>query len=275
MRNTKNHYIANVEMNFLDLEIGYRKHVFASILCFAVLLTMGNYIPAVDDARELVRKADEKLRGKTAFVEMTIQTIRPSWNRELKLKSWSKDTHYSLIFISAPAKEKGVVFLKRNKEIWNWVPSIERTIKLPPSMMTQSWMGTDFNNDDLLKESSMVDDYTHTFAGDSVIQGRSCRKIRMIPKPDAAVVWGMIITWIDNADYLQMRAEFYDEEEVLVNTLQSFDVKMLGGRLLPSRMEMVPADKKGHKTVMIYESIQFDAPIKDEFFTLQNIKNVK
>lgn len=244
--------------------------------CLLLLLTSfqsSSLLP--EDAKDIIKKADERLRGKTSQGELTIQTVRPKWTRELKLKTWSKDTKYAMILVTAPAKEKGIVYLKSGKEVWNWVPSIERTIKLPPSMMTQSWMGTDFTNDDLVKESSVVDDYTHTLEGDSVIQERACHKIKLIPKPDAVVVWGKIIVWIDKKDYLQLRAEFYDEENQLVNTMVSSDIKLLGGRLLPAKVEMIPAGKKGEKTVMTYSSIIFDQPIDDNFFTTPNMKKVK
>lgn len=228
-----------------------------------------------EDAKEVMRKADEKMRGKTSQAELIIQTVRPTWTREIKLKTWSRGNTQAMILITSPVKEKGTVFLKNNKEVWNWIPSIERVIKLPPSMMTQSWMGTDFTNDDLVKESSVVEDYTHSFAGDSIVDGRFCYKIKLIPKPEAAVVWGMILVWIDKKDYLQMRVEFYDEDHVLISTMQSFEVKTLGGRLIPTRVEMVPADKKGHKTIMIYSSINFDLPIEENFFTTTNMKKVK
>lgn len=232
-------------------------------------------IPIVEDAKAVIKKADEKMRGKTSQSEMTIQIVRPTWTREMKMKAWSKETKYAMILVTAPAKEKGTVFLKSDKEVWNWVPSIERVIKLPPSMMTQSWMGTDFTNDDLVKESSIVDDYVHSFAGDSLIEGRNCYKIKLVPKPEAAVVWGKIMVWIDKKDYIQMRAEFYDEENSLINTMQSYDVKQMGNRLIPTRVEMIPADKKGQKTVMIYNNISFDQPIDESFFTTQNMKKIK
>jgi outer membrane lipoprotein-sorting protein len=242
----------------------------------SLFLIISSGLRAGDEtAREVVKKADERMRGKTSRGEMTIQTVRPTWTRELKLKTWSKGTNQAMILITAPAKENGTVFLRKEKEVWNWVPSIERIIKLPPSMMTQSWMGTDFSNDDLVKESSVVDDYTHSFAGDSVIQGRLCYKIRMIPKHEAAVVWGMVMVWIDKKDYLQMRAAYYDEENELVNTLQGYDVKILGNRLLPTRFEMIPADKPGNKTVMYYASLVFDEPLTDDFFTIQHMKKLK
>lgn len=240
-----------------------------------ILAVAASKTPAQDDAKEIVRKADEKMRGKTSRADMTIQTVRPTWTRSLGIKSWSKGNALAMILVTSPAKEKGTVFLKKEKEVWNWVPSIERIIKLPPSMMSQSWMGTDFSNDDLVKESSAVEDYTHSFAGDSVIQGRSCYKIKMMPKPEAAVVWGLVYAWIDKKDFIQMRAEFYDEENELVNTMQSFDVKAMGGRLIPKRVEMIPAGKQGHKTVMTYNDIAFDEPLDESFFTVQNMKKVK
>lgn len=239
------------------------------------LLNCSGFCQRNESAMDVIRRADEKMRGKTSRAEITIQTVRPSWTRELKLKTWSKGTTQAMIFVSAPAKEKGTVFLKKHKEVWSWVPLIERTIKLPPSMMSQSWMGTDFSNDDLVKESSMVEDYIHSFDGETVIDGRNCYKIKMIPKTDAAVVWGMVIIWIDKKDYLQMRTEFYDEEQELVNTMQSFDLKIMGGRLIPGKVEMIPAGKNGHKTVLLYNSIGFDEPIADNFFTIQNMKKLK
>jgi len=229
----------------------------------------------VETAKDVVKKSDEKMRGKTSYAEMTIQTIRPTWTREIKLKAWSKGTDYAMILITAPVKEKGTVFLKNKTEVWNWVPSIERVIKLPPSMMTQSWMGTDFTNDDLVKESSVVEDYTHSFLKDTVINESACYTIRLIPKPEAAVVWGKIIVWIDKKNYLQMRVEFFDEENILISTMQSFNIKEMGGRIIPTKIEMVPEDKPGNKTVMIYSNISFDQPIDDSFFTTQNMKKVQ
>ena len=228
-----------------------------------------------EEAKDVVRKSDERMRGKTSSAEISIQIVRPSWSREIKIKTWAKGTELALLLVTYPAKEKGTVYLKRTKEVWNWVPSIERVIKLPPSMMSQSWMGTDFTNDDLVKESSVVDDYIHSFAGDSTVDGRNCYKIKMVPKPEAAIVWGKVLVWVDKKDYLQMRAEFYDEDNTLVSTMQSSEIKTLGGRLLPSKIEMIPADKKSQKTVMKYENIVFDSPIGDNFFSPENMKRVQ
>lgn len=247
--------------------------MFRNILLFiAVLLS---FRTVAQNATEIIKKADEKSRGKTSIASITIQIIRPNWTREMKIKAWTKGNDFSMIMVNEPVKDKGVVYLKRKKEVWNWIPSVERTIKLPPSMMSQSWMGTDFTNDDLVKEASIVEDYTHRITGDTTIDGRICYKIQLLPKPESAVVWGKLFTCIDKKDNLMLYVEYYDEDNKLINTLKASEVKMLGDRLLPSRMEMVPAEKKYNKTVLIYNSLLFDKPIDDNFFTPQNMPKVK
>ena len=123
-------------------------------------------------AKEIIRRVDRQMRGKTSTAQMRMEIIKPDWSRTIEMKTWTKGDSYSLILITAPPRDKGTAFLKRGNEIWQWVPSIDRTIKIPPSMMMQSWMGSDFTNDDLVKEASMVDDYTHTLAGDTTVDGR-------------------------------------------------------------------------------------------------------
>ncbi|MDX2135705.1 MAG: outer membrane lipoprotein-sorting protein [Saprospiraceae bacterium] len=227
-----------------------------------------------ETAFAIIKKADERARGKTSMAEMTITTVRPKWTREMDVKVWTKGNDLALILVRAPAKDKGTTFLKRKKEVWNWVPSLERTIKLPPSMMSQSWMGTDFTNDDLVKESSMVEDYTQTLLGSDVQSGLPCHKLELVPKPDAAVVWGKVLVWIDKKDYMEMRVEFYDEDGYLSQTMVGSEQKLLGGKLLPSRMEMTPADKPDQHTVITYQSLVFDKPIDDAFFTTENMTQV-
>jgi outer membrane lipoprotein-sorting protein len=200
---------------------------------------------------------------------MTIKTIRPGWSREMTLKVWTRGRSDALILVQSPVKDKGIAYLRKSKEVWNWIPTIERNIKLPPSMMSQSWMGTDFTNDDLVKEASIVEDYTHTLLGQEPVDGRSCHKIRMVPRPEAAVVWGQVILWIDRQEGMILHAEYYDEDGGLVNTLHASDIRMLGGRLLPAKLEMRPADKKGEMTLMMYHSVTFDQPLPDRIFTTQ------
>jgi len=226
-------------------------------------------------AKDIVKKADDNMRGKTSKADITIKIIRPTWSREMNMKAWSKGDDYSMILVTSPAKEKGTVFLKRVKEVWNWIPSIERTIKLPPSMMSQSWMGTDFTNDDLVKEASSVSDYDHKLLGKENIFGKDCYKIEMIPKPSAAIVWEKVIVWIDSEVFLQLKTEFYNEDGELVNIMNASEVKEVGNRKITSKIEMFPMDKEGNSTVIIYNNIIFDKPIKDNFFTTRNMKQLK
>ena len=153
------------------------------------------------------------------------------------------------------------------------MPAIERTIKLPPSMMMQSWMGTDFTNDDLVRESSTLNDYNQKLIGDSVILERKCWKIQLDPLPDAPVVWGKIIAFVDQTDYIQLRAEMYDEDGFLINTMNSSDIRQMDGKKLAAKMEMIPEEKPGNKTVMKITSIEFDKPMEDSFLHVQHEEN--
>ena len=228
------------------------------------------------DATEIVKKSDDKMKGeKSSFSTMTMQIIRPSWERTLSFKSWTKGTKYSLALITAPAKEKGQSFLKRDNEMWSWNPTINRMIKLPPSMLAQGWMGSDYTNDDLLNESSIVVDYTHKIIGNEKIEGKDCYKIELIPLENAPVVWGKIIFWITKEDYMQLKIEYYDEDNYLVKTETGKDIKNMDGRVIPTIYELIPADKPGNKTVVTLNSIKFNIPIEDTFFSQQNLKQVK
>lgn len=251
-----------------------RQNLMISLTIVIVLTTFPKYISA-QTADEIIKKAEDKMRSGTAYAEMTISIVRPKWSRTMEMKFWAKGTDFSIVLVTSPAKEKGAVFLKRYKEAWNWMPSIERTIKLPPSMMAQSWMGTDFTNDDMVQESSMVKDYNPQIIKDTIIQNRNCWKIEMIPKENAAVVWGKINVFIDKVDYIELKAEMFDEDGYLINTLIAYDIKKLGGKIIATKMDMIPADKIGHKTVMTYNNFQFDEPISDQFFTVQNMKKLK
>lgn len=243
-----------------------------------LLFVIGCSLPGISwaqDATEIVRMADQKMRGESSRADFTMQIIRPSWQRSISMKAWSRGTEYSLILVTAPARDKGTAYLKRGNEVWNWLPDINRTIKLPPSMMGQSWMGSDFSNNDLVNESSIVNDYTHTLAGDSTLSGYECYKIEMTPKPEAPVVWGKVYAFISKEEYLQLRFEFYDEEDALMKTMEGSEIREMDGRFIPTRMEMIPADEPGHKTVLIYDAIEFNIDVSGNFFTIQNMKRVE
>jgi outer membrane lipoprotein-sorting protein len=227
------------------------------------------------DIKEIVRQADEKFRGTTSQGEMTMIIERPAWSREVSMKNWSLGNEYSLIYITAPAKEKGQVFLKRDKEMWNWVPNIERMIKIPPSMMMQSWMGSDFTNDDLVRESSIINDYTHKLLGEENIDGYDCYKAELLPLDDAPVVWGKIIMWISKQEYYWLKAEYYDEDGYLVNTEILSEIKQMDDRKIPTHLEMIPADEPGNKTILIFNNIKFNVKLDESFFSQQNMKRIR
>lgn len=226
--------------------------------------------------KEIIQKAEEKTRGiKSAYSEMTITTVRKKWSREMSMKSWSKGNDFSLILITAPSKDAGTATLKRYKEVWSWMPSIERTIKMPPSMMGQSWMGTDLTNDDLVRESSNITDYTHSLLKDTLINSKLCYQIELIPKVDAAVVWGKVILFIDKVDFIQLRTEMYDEDEYLVSVMNASDIKLLEGIKMATKLEFIPMEKEGQKTIMKINKMNFDIEISESFFTTQNMKRIK
>ena len=244
------------------------------VIGMVMILLSPSILVTGQDAMELIKKVDQKQRGSYSRQEMKMTIERPEWQRSVTMKSWSMGTKHSLILITAPAKEKGQVFLKRDKEMWNWVPSIERMIKIPPSMMMQSWMGSDFTNDDLVRESSIVNDYIHSLDGEEEIDGAICWKIQLIPKEDAPVVWGEILAWVDK-DYNQRKVEYYDEDGYLVNTMNLKNIKKMHDRELPTRWEMIPADEEGNMTVIEILEAEFDVPIPESFFSQQNMKRVR
>ena len=242
----------------------------------AICLLLSGISINAQDAREIIKKADAKMQGeKTSQSTMTMTIVRPTWERVITFKSWTSGRDYSLALITDPAREKGQTFLKRENEMWNWNPTINRLIKLPPSMMSQGWMGSDFSNDDLLKESSIVVDYTHTVIGEEEIDGWLCHKIELIPLEDAAVVWGKVLKWVSKEEYLQMKSEYYDEDDYLIKTELAYDIKNMDGRLIPAKFELIPEEDEGHKTVVVMDEILFNRPISDNFFSQQNMKKVR
>ena len=227
-------------------------------------------------AREIIRTADERFNGeKTSISTMSMTIVRPTWERTVEFRNWTSGRDYALTLITAPAKEKGQTFLKRKNEMWNWNPTISRLIKLPPSMMSQGWMGSDYTNDDILRESSVVNDYTHEITGEEEIDGRLCYRIKMVAKEDAAVIWGHQVRWIDKKDFMFMKSELYDEDGYLVRTETGSEIRNMDGRMIPTHIELIPAEEEGHKTILEIKEIRFNEPIQDAFFSQQNMKRVR
>lgn len=227
------------------------------------------------DATTIIQQADDKRMGNTSQSTIFFTIIRPNWSREMAIKTWTKGKEYLMILINEPKRDKGTAFLKRGKEFWNWIPRIERNVKLPPSAMAQAWMGSDFSNDDLVKMSSLVEDYDQKLLAEEELDSVMTYKIEMIPKEESAVVWGKIITWVHQKEMLFLRTEYYDEDGDLINTVLGKDIKKMGDRTVTATLEIIPADEPENKTTLVYEKLEFNKPIAAQFFSLQNMKRVK
>jgi len=230
---------------------------------------------SAQNADEVVRKSEELLRANSSRSDVTMTIQRPSWTRELSMRSYSLREDYAMIYILSPARDRGASFLKRQIELWQWVPSISRVIKIPPSMMSQSWMGSDFTNDDLVRGVSVVNDYAHSFLSDTVSDGAAAWRVQLIPKPTAPVVWSKVIMWVTKDDYIRRRVEFFDERGTLISVMVLDNVKRMGGRTIPTRMTMTPQDKSGYRTIMEYNDAKFDISINENFFSQQNMKQIR
>jgi len=251
--------------------------LFTSLI--AICFIAFSFIPATgqtaDDIEKIIYKAENKLRGKSSISQMKITTIRARYTREMRIKSWTQGEDLSLMYIMEPDRDKGTTYLKRNKEIWYYLPSIERNIKMPPSMMNQSWMGTDLSNDDLVKKNSLSKDFDHTLIAMESISEKKCYHIKLIPHENADVIWWKIELWIEKENFNVMKQESFDEDMELVNTMLASDIKNMGGEIIPSKMQFFPADKPNQKTLMEYESIEFDVTIPSHYFTTQYMTKIK
>ena len=245
-----------------------KKYTFLILLIISISFSFAS----AQTAKEIVQKADKLFQGESNYTEMTMTIVRPKWKRTVSFKSCSKGTEYSLTVITAPAKEKGQTFMKRKNGLWSWNPRISRLIKLPPSMMSQGWMGSDFSNDDLLKESSIVKDYTHKIAGEVTVSGRKCYKIILTPKPNAVVVWGKLVKMISKKDFLQLKTEYYDEDGYLVKTEIASKIKKTGGRTIPTHFELIPSDEPGNKTILDMKKVRYNIKVSHKFFSKQKMK---
>ena len=249
-----------------------------AVLIFLLLQGLGSNILFAQEisATDIVRKAEEKFKGeKSSYCVMSMTIIRPTWQRTIEFKSWSLGRDFALTLITAPAKESGQTFLKRKSEMWSWNPSINRLIKLPPSMMSQGWMGSDYTNDDILRESSLVNDYVHEIVGEETIGGRVCYKIKMTAKENAAIIWGKQLKWIDKKDFLVLKAELYDEDGSLVRTETGSEIKIMDGRTVTSKIEMIPQEEPENKTVLEIREIKFNLAVGENYFSQQNMQRVR
>ncbi|MCA9403337.1 MAG: outer membrane lipoprotein-sorting protein [Candidatus Omnitrophica bacterium] len=227
------------------------------------------------EAREIVKKSDDLMRGDTAQGIYIMEITTPSWTRTLELSVFSKGRDRVFIRILSPAKEADTGTLRLDNEMWNFLPRIEKVIKIPPSMMLQSWMGSDFANDDLVKENSIVEDYTHRIVAEETLNGHATYKIELIPKPGAAVIWGRLDYWIRRADFVPIRQDFYDERGRMVKRLDYSDIEQVSDRTVPRTWLMTNLLKDGKSTRIYLKDVVYNQPIDDNIFTLSNLKRLK
>lgn len=224
-----------------------------------------------DQARDIIKKVDQLYRSSSSYVQMEMEISTPHWQRTLSLEAWTKGTDKTFILINSPKKESGTATLRIKNEMWNYLPQTAKVIKVPPSMMMGSWMGSDFNNDDLVRETSMLEDYTFKMAEPLQKEpGMLC--IEMIPHENTPVVWGKIILTVREKDYLPVREEYYDEKGKMMRLMEFKEIKQMGGKTIPAVMELTPQSKEGNKTIIRYLKVDFDIPIKEDVFSLRNLK---
>ncbi len=254
----------------------WRKRTLPFLLCLIFLAPDGTGLAGaeVDDpwAREVVDRVDRLLRGDSSVGTVEMQIVTANWRRTLLLQIWSRGTEEALIRVVKPEKEAGTATLKVGDNIWNYLPKVNRTIKIPTSMMMASWMGSHFTNDDLVKESRLISDYfvALSFAGER--NGVAVYEFTLTPKPDAAIVWGKVVLEVQQETLLPTWQRYYDEDGTLVRELVFSDYRLMGGRRVPARLAMTPADKPGEQTLITYHDLAFDVPIGDDTFSLLNLE---
>jgi outer membrane lipoprotein-sorting protein len=222
------------------------------------------------DVEEVVRKVDELYRANSSYAKVEMGIVTPHWQRTLRMDIWTEGKSKTFIRILSPAKEEGVATLRLGTEMWNYLPRANRVIKIPPSMMMSSWMGSDFTNDDLVKEFTLIDDYHYRFIRPEDAQP-DLLYVELTPKEGLPIVWGKIVAAVARENYLPVWDRYYDEQNRLMRIIEFSEVKRLGGRLIPSVMEVIPQDKEGQKTVLRYLSAEFNVSHMEDIFSLRNL----
>lgn len=228
--------------------------------------------PHLETAEDIIDYVDRLLRGNSSQGTVTMDIVTENWSRSLTMEVWSLGKEYSLVRVTAPKSEAGTATLKVGQQVWNYLPRADRTIKIPPSLMMGSWMGSHFTNDDLVKESQLIEDYLIEISFDGERDGEPVWEFTLTPRPEAPVVWGRIVEQVRRRDVMPTWAKYYDEDGVLSRTLIFSEFKTMGGRLVPSVMTITPEDKPTESTMIIYSDIVFDIGLDEDFFSLRNLK---
>lgn len=243
------------------------------IMTLLLLLMIPVYELFAFDAAEIIRKSEEAVRGDSQIstVEITIRTRK--WTRSMVLNGWEvRKGRKSFSEIISPEKDAGNRFLLIDKEMRQYVPRLKKDIKISPSMMLQSWMGSDFTNDDIIKESSITKDYVHTLDGTMNVDGHECYRVILKPRPEADVVWGKIVIFARKSDCLPVREEFYNEHDVMKKVMSCSGFKQMDDRVIPTVYKMQTVGKDDRYTMMVIKKVRFNEKIPDYIFSLQNLK---
>lgn len=224
--------------------------------------------------QKILKKMEQNMRGDSSYAEMTMIIERSRYTRSISLRAWALGDDYSMVFVTAPPRDEGTVFLKRKNEIWNYLPRIERTIKLPPSMMSQSWMGSDFSNDDLIRDSSLINDYTHEIIVVESYESRQAWILELTPKEKAAVVWGKVRIWVCKEDFIQLKVKNFDQDGELSQTIRFEEIKKFNDRNLPSRLVLTP-HLKDQRTILKYQKLVFGIDKEEDFFSQRNMRRLR
>ena len=223
-------------------------------------------------AREIIDRVDRLLRGESSRGRITMEITTEHWSRSLDMEIWSLGVEHSLVRVQSPAREAGTATLKAGQEVWNYLPRVDRTIKVPPSLMMGSWMGSHFTNDDLVKESQIVDDYDFEISFEGEREGVEVWEFQLTPRPEAPVIWGRIDEQVRKADLMPTWIRYYDEDGGLVRTMTFSGYRTMGDRLVPASMLVIPADKPEEHTVLTYHELDFDISLDENFFSLRNLR---
>ncbi len=221
-------------------------------------------------AIELLERVDNLYQQENSHAVMTMEIVTPDFERSMSMESWSIGLDYSLVRVLEPKKERGVSTLKRENDMWNYLPKIRKVIKVPPSMMMGSWMGSDFTNDDLMREGSWVDEFDVTLSEDDTLY-----TLDLVAKPDTVTVWGAMQIIIDKSNLMPLKQVYFDEDGSAMREMIFSDIKTFGEVTLPTVMELRPLNKPENRTRVIYESMEFDVDIDEDFFSLQNLKKTR
>jgi outer membrane lipoprotein-sorting protein len=229
---------------------------------------------AVKKAKEILRQLDDMWRGASSHSILTMQVKTAHYTRDMQMEGWSKGKDKTLVRILSPLKDKGAATLKSGNEIYSYLPKTDRTIRLTSGMMMGSWMGSHFTNDDLVKESRMDQDYDPSITFEGKRDGQDVIEFTLIPKPDAAVVWGKIVAVIRSNEYMPVRYAYYDEDMKIARTMTFSRYEMMAGKIRPKVMRVVPADKPDEYTELVYDKLELNVDINDDFFSLSSLKRM-